>query len=155
MLRFVIRQLQFAALALILISGIASAQTQSDDPRAIDYGAWQSLAERAENAISNARASNEAFEALRSEIVDWREVFLVGQQANAERIKTLRAQITALGPVPEDGSDEPEEIATRRTELNAQLATVRAPVYFGCGGFQSCRWDHGRDRFNHSRAPSN
>jgi len=122
------RPLALFALVFTLLGGALNAQTATTDPRAIDYAAWRSVAERAESAISDALASNEAFEVLRSEIVDWREVFLIGQQANAERIKTLRAQIDALGPAPAEGEAEPEEIAVRRTELSTQLATARAPV---------------------------
>lgn len=93
-----------------------------------DYAEWEKTAQRAEAAIEASRASNAAFEQLRTELVDWRAKFLASQTANASRIQTLRQQIEALGPVPAEGDSEPEEIAARRVELNAQLARLRAPA---------------------------
>ncbi|MDJ0627263.1 MAG: DUF3772 domain-containing protein [Rhodobacter sp.] len=103
------------------------AQSQ-EAAEAIDYEAWDAVAVRAENATSAARASNEAFESLRAEVVVWRERLLRAQDVNSARIETLRSQIEALGPPPEEGLTEAEEIAARRSALNAQLAEALAPV---------------------------
>jgi len=94
----------------------------------IDYEAWRAVATRAEDSIEAARASNDAFESLRSEIAVWRERFLRRQSANAPRIETLRGQLAALGDPPAAGETETEEIAARRGELNDQLARAQAPV---------------------------
>ncbi|MDJ0825707.1 MAG: DUF3772 domain-containing protein [Rhodobacter sp.] len=126
---------RLARLLLALLLGAAClaaphpgvAQTQ-DIVESIDYEAWESVATRAENATSAARASNEAFESLRAEVVVWRERFLRAQDVNAARIETLRGQIEALGPSPGEGETEAEEIANRRDELDAQLAEALAPV---------------------------
>ncbi|WP_296761719.1 DUF3772 domain-containing protein [Sediminimonas sp.] len=103
----------------------AAEQTQAG---AIDYEAWSDTATRAEEAVEARRASNAAFEALRGQIVEWRQRFLEAQQTNAARIDTLRRQIGALGPPPPEGESESDAIAARRAELNAQLDTLRAPV---------------------------
>ncbi|ARE39161.1 Potassium efflux system KefA protein [Rhodovulum sp. P5] len=103
------------------------AQASATDQGAPDYEAWERLAARAEEAVSAGKASNAAFEQLRSDLADWRARFLTAQNTNAARIKTLRDQIAALGPVPDEGTTEPEEIAARRTELNKQLAALQAP----------------------------
>jgi len=93
-----------------------------------DYEAWESTALRAEDVLEAARASNEALEQLRLQLVTWRERFLAAQSINADRIATLNNQLSVLGPAPEDASTEAEELTTRRTELNTALATARAPV---------------------------
>ncbi|MEL7115569.1 MAG: DUF3772 domain-containing protein [Pseudomonadota bacterium] len=109
-----------------MLGGLALAQEA--ETTTIDYDAWQNVAERAENAIEASRASNEAFESLRSEVAIWRDRFLRGQDANAARIATLTSQIEALGPAPAEGEAEADEIAERRALLVTQLAEARAPV---------------------------
>jgi potassium efflux system protein len=59
--------------------------------------------------------------------VGWREQFLAAQNSDSARIGTLEAQIEALGPVPEDGSAEPDAIAERRASLEDRLAEARVP----------------------------
>ena len=46
---------------------------------------------------------------------------------NGGQIDTLNQQIAALGPVPEKDAPEAPEIAKRRSELNDQLALLKAP----------------------------
>ena len=94
----------------------------------LDYAAWEEVATRAEEATAIDATTPETLEALRAEVVEWREKLLAGQNVNATRIGTLRTQITALGPAPADGVTEAAEIATQRTTLNDQLSTLQAPV---------------------------
>ncbi len=93
-----------------------------------DYTAWEVVATRAEDAIAAGRASNAAFDQLRSELVSWRSRFLSAQGINSARIETLRDQIEALGDPPADGQTEPQEITDRRAALNDQLSRLQAPV---------------------------
>jgi len=108
-----------------LFAGRAIAQTAETAP---NYAEWEAAAKRAELAIQDGQASTDALDTLRAEIAAWREKFLAAQGTNDTRIKTLRDQITALGEVPTDGTAELPEIATRRTELNDQLARLQVPV---------------------------
>ena len=94
---------------------------------ALDYAGWERMAVRAENATISRRAANEDLERLRLQLVDWRESLLGAQNANAARIATLREQIDALGPAPEAGGGEVEEIASRRSALSDQLVRLQAP----------------------------
>lgn len=94
---------------------------------ALDYEAWAATATRAEKALEAGRASNAALETLRAEIATWRDKFLAAQNTNKSRIATIQAQITALGAVPESG-EESADLATRRADLNTQLARLQAPV---------------------------
>ena len=114
------------ALLFIVWSGISAAQQPDGDENPL-YPFWDEFAARAEERVTAAQDSNEEFEELRARIVEFRSEFATRQSANAERIQTLQAQIEALGPVPESG-EEPEDIAARRAELNAQLETLLAPV---------------------------
>lgn len=93
----------------------------------IDYDAWEVEATRAENLLAAGTASTSFFENLRQTLLDWRTRFLAAESANSERIATLQAQIDALGPEPGDGQGEPDGIATRRQQLNAQLSEAQLP----------------------------
>ncbi len=113
-------------LALLCLS-LAVAAVAQDAPAAPDYDQWTSLADRAESVIDAGGASNPAYETLRAQLVNWREQFRTATGANAARIDTLRAQIQALGPAPEEGQTEPDEIAQQRTDLTERLAEAEAP----------------------------
>ncbi|WP_051202887.1 DUF3772 domain-containing protein [Sediminimonas qiaohouensis] len=135
--RAVRHALALVGLLLALVAGPALAQqplqpppeaNSAADQQRPDYEEWSRTANRAEEAIQAGRASNVAFEALRAQIADWRQVFLDAQNANKARIDTIKQQIDALGPAPGEGESEPAEIAERRKELNAQLEKLRAPV---------------------------
>lgn len=123
------------ALALVLAAGAGpgplhaqqASPQESAETTGPDYAEWQSVAGRAEASIESGRASTVALEELRAEIVGWREAFLAAQSTNASRISTIRTQIEALGPVPENGQ-EPNEIAARRSELTEQLNRLQTPV---------------------------
>jgi len=93
-----------------------------------DMTVWEFLARRVEAALADPGTSNLALEQLRARVVDWRTRFLEAQTGNQTRIATLRSQLAALGAVPEEGVEEPAEIAARRRELAAQLQSLEAPV---------------------------
>jgi small-conductance mechanosensitive channel len=111
-----------AAFAFLIWVGIGAAQDTAPD-----YAAWQTVAERAEEAVENAEASNPVLETLRAEIVEWRQEFQGQLNSNDSRIATLQEQVEALGPAPEEGETEAEEIANRRAELNAQIERLTTP----------------------------
>ena len=113
--------------AAALVPFVLPAQAQ-DIAESVDLDAWRSLAQRAEEVTAAARASNEALEVLRADLVTWRELFLGRQGVNAARIETLLGQLEALGPAPEEGETEAEELATRRADLTVQLSEAQSPV---------------------------
>lgn len=100
----------------------------AQDDQAPDYRQWTSTAERAEDAIEAARASDTALEALRQQIVGWRADFGEAQDANRALIAIQAGQIEALGAKPEDGVEEEYEITARRGELANEMAQLQAPV---------------------------
>ncbi|MEO0633316.1 MAG: DUF3772 domain-containing protein, partial [Pseudomonadota bacterium] len=112
----------FAGAVLLCWAVLAAAQDTGPD-----YAAWSEVAGRAEAAVEAARASDAALANLRAEVVNWRTQFQNQLDANASRIQTLNDQIAALGPAPEEGATEPDEIAARRAELTAQLERLSTP----------------------------
>lgn len=102
----------------------ATAQSANGAP---DYEAWRNFAQNAEALLDRPGASNEALAELRSELVNFRARFLAAQNADQSRIASLREQIAALGPPPEDGATEAAEISERRAELSEQLTVLQAP----------------------------
>lgn len=123
-------------LVLCLFAGLSaplSAQTAPAQPAeqpastAPDYEAWRDFAARVETLLDMPQVSNDALNNARSELVGFRSRFLTAQDTNQSRIASLREQIAALGPAPEEGASEAPEIAERRAELNEQLVTAQAP----------------------------
>lgn len=111
---------------LLLVSGPATAQ--SPDIEAPDFVAWEQLADRAEAALTDRSLPDSALEALRAEVVTFRNRFFEAQGFYRERIAILREQIEALGPAPAEGESEPPEIAERRADLAQRLAQRQAPL---------------------------
>ncbi len=118
--RFVINWVAAFGLALFLCSA-AIAQTETV------FDAWSELATRAEKVIEAGRADDASLEVLRRDLASYRTQFQTAQTENQDRIATTQSQIDALGDVPPEDT-EPQVIATRRAELSAQMANLRAPV---------------------------
>lgn len=97
--------------------------TETVDPE-ID---WEAVATSAEQTMSGPKPSLFRLNRLRDELVTWRDNFAGGADINSGRLQTVQAQLDALGPVPEN-EDEIASIASRRDELNQQLAELRAPA---------------------------
>ena len=92
-----------------------------------DYQKWEALVTRAEDAITAQRASNEAFLSLRQQVADFRQRFALAQGQNAELLLSLKEQLTALGPLPAEGTTEAAELATQRQALLDRTAELSAP----------------------------
>jgi len=115
-------------ITLLLFVGVGASFAQNETPVGIDFVAWEKTAARAEESLKSDAVSNQALEVLRKELVGWRDVLSKTKDGNTERIDTLKKQIKALGPLPEDAATEPKEIADRRGELNRQLKEIEVPV---------------------------
>ena len=90
-----------------------------------DYEKWELNALRAETVIQTDRASIEALEKLRAQLVQWRTSFQQLQNENQDRIETIKTQIGSLGPKPESGIDPVED---RRIALDQQLSKLNEPI---------------------------
>ena len=90
-----------------------------------DYEKWELNALRAETVIETDRASIQALEKLRVQLVQWRASFQQLQNENQDRIETIETQIKSLGLKPESGKDPLED---RRVALDKQLAKLNEPI---------------------------
>jgi potassium efflux system protein len=102
----------------------------AQDPatKSFDFAAWEVTASRAEELIATGDASTPALETLRETLVTFRSAALAAMDASQARVDTLKSQIEALGPAPEAGVIEAEEVATRRAQLAEQLTKASGPV---------------------------
>ena len=85
----------------------------------VDYDDWTVMAERAEVALNEGGVTDVILSEMRSRFVEERAKFVELQGTNATRIATLKEQIAALGPAPEEGVEEAPEISwftSERTE---------------------------------------
>ncbi|MBE0454451.1 MAG: mechanosensitive ion channel family protein [Roseovarius sp.] len=118
------------ATALIGVAGqvplisVAQAQQVLNGP---DYAEWETLATEVETALETDEAETFELERLRRKLVEFRQQFVEAQSTNATTIRTVREQIEAIGPKPEDGL-EPDDIAAQREELNRRLTRLEGPV---------------------------
>lgn len=112
-------------LILVATPGLQGLSAQIAVP---DFVKWRQVAERAEESIQSARASEAAFDSLRQQLVDWRDEFNAFGSQTSISIDTLEARIDRLGSEPETPENEPTEILQRRAELTAQLAQARVPI---------------------------
>ena len=115
-----------AAIAFVVfLAGGVHAQLSSTE-RAY-YQTWLKTADRAEQVIDENRASSAALEVLRQEIAGYRQDFSNARDDKADRITTLNAQLSALGPPPPDGEIEDSDLSALRTSLNEQLNALKVP----------------------------
>ena len=80
----------------------------------------------AQDTLSSGTATEAFLTKLRERLALRRADFVAAQDADSLRLKTLKTQLSALGSVPEEGS-ESEDIASRRTALNTEIQTLNAP----------------------------
>jgi potassium efflux system protein len=91
-----------------------------------DYDRWAATASMAQDTVSSGTATEAFLTKLRERLALRRADFVVAQDADTVRLKTLKTQLSALGSVPEEGG-ESEDIASRRTALNIEIQTLNAP----------------------------
>ncbi|MDA5555850.1 DUF3772 domain-containing protein [Shimia sp. MMG029] len=121
-MRALSRYFAIALTCLALFVSMAWAQSAQEP----DYDAWRKVVDRATEAIDNDRASEAAMDALREQLVGWRDTFNSESSRTRISVSTLEAQLTRLGPVPEGG--EAEDVTDERRQLQLDLSAAQAPV---------------------------
>lgn len=122
MLSGVARLLQ-ALLCVVFIAVPVSAE----EPAAVDFTKWESIAKSAEEVLVDGTIGNDRLNQIRADIVKWRQDLTAATGSNAGQIETIRTQINALGPLPAEGASEDPAIASRRQDLNDALTALQAP----------------------------
>ncbi|WP_417583780.1 DUF3772 domain-containing protein [Pelagibacterium sp.] len=118
------------ALSLLAFPGFAQ-QTQSNAlPMLTDaeQGAWSEVADRAAQLLDGGDATEANLADLRAELVEQRTAAFNFVQRGSAAVRSLQAQLDALGPPPAEGEDEAELIATQRASLVDALARANAPL---------------------------
>lgn len=111
----------------VVVVAFAVATIAQTTQTAVDYATWEPIAQRAEEAVDTAKASDRALEDLRVELTGWREVFQAAREQSVAPIAAVKAQLEALGPKPAEGQNESDDIAAQRKALNERLTTLQAP----------------------------
>ncbi|WP_121064976.1 DUF3772 domain-containing protein [Chachezhania antarctica] len=122
----------FALCALVLVLAFAAVpgaaqDTTPDEPTQALLDDWDSAAKQAEAVIAADGSTNAQLESQRATIAGYRSQFADLRDSNAASIATLESQLSALGPKPEDGATEADDVARLRADLNAQLSELKAP----------------------------
>ena len=104
----------------------ASAQEPElpDEP----FTTWERTAALAEELLDERNASKSLLENVRARLAKQRDQAFRMMQEPGIGIRALEAQLNSLGPPPEEGVTESEELAGRRAELSKALARARAPI---------------------------
>lgn len=114
------------ALAVVLL--LALPVSAQEVPSAAEYKTFNGAATQVEEAVAKATLPDTQLSQMRADMVKWRATFTAAQGVNADQIATVKNQIAALGAAPAEGAAEDPAIAKRRSELNATLAKLQAPV---------------------------
>lgn len=117
-------------IAPVVAQDTGAASELQVDPNAIEIAnsdQWFILVDRAEETIANGRASDDALFALRSELDDWRNRLSQAREVNDTRIRTVSAQIDALGDPPAEGESESASVAELRSALTSRLDLLLVP----------------------------
>tara|TARA_R110002124_G_scaffold48148_9_gene142443 strand:- start:6712 stop:9078 length:2367 start_codon:yes stop_codon:yes gene_type:complete len=119
----ILRFFQVALIAALMLMPMTVTAQEVFDPVK-----FNEIATRAESVMETGLAASDALEEMRITLSDARSRALDAQMERGARVKTLREQVTALGPLPADGTPENADIAQRRKELNDQLAVASQPM---------------------------
>ena len=123
-----------AVVLTVIVLAVSFAQAQQADGP--DYGTWDRMAAQSEQAIARDDTTAAQLDQIRGSLVDWRRRFEEGRNVNADQIAAVQSQLDALGPAPEEGATEPDDIAARRSDLQDQLSELQAPRATATAAFE-------------------
>ncbi|MDN3557749.1 DUF3772 domain-containing protein [Halomonas maura] len=116
-----------AALSLMVCVALSAAAQEPELPDE-PFSTWERTAALAEELLDERNASKSLLENVRARLAKQRDqAFRMTQETNIG-VRALQAQLASLGPPPEEGVTESEELAGRRAELGAALASAKAPI---------------------------
>jgi potassium-dependent mechanosensitive channel len=113
---------------LLLLLFLQPGQALSTTTGQSQFLQWSENVKYAEWLLEKQEASIQDMEALRQKLAHQREQALTIVGNGSVRVRTLQAQLEALGPAPTEGAAEPEQIAARRKELQKDIAQASEPL---------------------------
>ncbi len=114
-------------LLLLVAFAPLSLRAQGPDPENAMSG-WDQTATRAEEVLQAGMASTEALETLRGELAVQRNDAERMASGGQVQIRSLKAQLEALGAPPAKDKTEPAALAARRASLNDALTRAEEPA---------------------------
>ncbi|MBB4120666.1 DUF3772 domain-containing protein [Martelella radicis] len=87
-----------------------------------------SLLDRTEQQIVGGVLPESTLKTLRASLARQRAAAFEVIESGSVIVRSLEAELSALGPVPDDGSTEPAAIAEERAQLREALAVARTPI---------------------------
>lgn len=100
------------------------------------YVSWDQTASQARDMLKTPSADTAKLEQIRATLAEQRaEAYQISQDKSVD-VRWLEAQIKSLGPAPKEGESEPEVIASRRSELENELATASAPLFLAVAAYE-------------------
>ena len=119
--------MRFLLAITFLVFSVCASLAQTPPADGFDLEAFAATAIRAEEVIEKGAASDSALESLRGQLSAFRSAALKEQQKHADRIATISERLAALGPAPDNGATEAEDMAALRGELQEALNEAKAP----------------------------
>ncbi|MEI8596430.1 DUF3772 domain-containing protein [Photobacterium sp. Hal280] len=132
-----------SGLFVILLQGILSASVVSAEAPELKalhqkepFASWDRTASEARVLLQDKTAETTQLERIRATLAEQRgEAYQISQDKSVD-VRWLEAQIKSLGPEPKAGESEPEVIASRRAELENELATASAPIFLADAAYE-------------------
>ncbi|MDV5171396.1 DUF3772 domain-containing protein [Photobacterium rosenbergii] len=120
-------------LALALLPRWASA---ADVNQQEPFRTWDQTAREAERLLRGESTTSGQLEVLRKALAEQREqAYKIATYQDVE-VRTLEAQLDALGPPPKEGESEAPLKAQRREELEQSLANASRPSVYARGAYE-------------------
>ncbi len=115
---------------LLALTVFAASYPRAEDAAPLEepFVTWERTAAEAKDVLEERSASTEALEELRKRLAEQRKAAFEIAESGSIDVRTLQVQLDALGPLPSEGETEPDEVASRRSEINKELATANRPI---------------------------
>lgn len=114
----------FLLFLLCLPLGPTLAETR-DNPQSPQ---WNENIERAKRLLERQEGNIKELIEVRQQLVDQRDEAMAIVASGSVPLRTLKAQLDALGPAPSDTTTESEQLAERRKELQKEISQANEPL---------------------------
>lgn len=117
-------------LCVTALAALAQQGAQRTEFGRPDYAAWSELARQTESLLDSGEAPTPRLDDLRSDLADWRALFLEAQTANSARVDTVEAQLEALSGIAATSGDTEVQSGEESGEASTEPSSsaLQAPV---------------------------